>query len=85
MNTLKVVTTIVGIVMSLGYYPQAYRIWKMKSSEEISLINYLILSIGTAVWFVYGLILHDLVVSISFAFGVVGSWLMLFLILKYRK
>ncbi|MFZ2523293.1 MAG: SemiSWEET family transporter [Minisyncoccia bacterium] len=84
MKTFQIVTTIVGITMSLGYYPQAYKIWKLKSAKEISLINYLILGVGTTVWFIYGYVLKDLVIMTSFIFGVIGSWLMIFLVLKYR-
>lgn len=85
MKIFQIVTTIIGITMSLGYYPQAYKIWKLKSSKEISLINYIILGVGTLTWFIYGLVLNDTVIMISFIFGVVGSWLMIFLVLKYRN
>lgn len=85
MKIFQIVTTIIGITMSLGYYPQAYKIWKLKSAKEISLVNYIILGIGTLTWFIYGLVLNDVVIMISFIFGVVGSWLMIFLVLKYRN
>lgn len=85
MEIFQVVTGIVGVVMSLGYYPQAYKIWKLKSASEISFINYLILSVGTLVWFIYGLLLKDIIIMISFAVGVIGSWLVLFLMLRYRN
>ncbi len=85
MKIFQIVTTIVGVIMSLGYYPQAYKIWKLKSAKEISLINYIILGIGTTTWFIYGYLLNDIVIMTSFIFGAVGSWLMIFLVLKYRK
>ncbi len=47
MEFFKIVTGVIGVLMSLGYYPQAYKIWKLKSARELSLINYAILSIGT--------------------------------------
>lgn len=85
MKIFQIVTTIIGITMSLGYYPQAYKIWKLKSAKELSLINYGILGIGTLTWFIYGIVLKDIVIMTSFVFGVVGSWLMIFLVLKYRN
>lgn len=78
------ITAVVGITMSIGYFPQAYKIWKLKSAREISLINCLILSVGTAVWFIYGFLAKDTIVMVGFALGVVGSWLVLFLTLRYR-
>ncbi len=85
MKTFQIVTTIIGITMSLGYYPQAYKIWKLKSAKEISLINYLILGFGTTTWFIYGYVLKDLVIMTSFIFGVIGSWLMIFLVIRYKS
>ena len=84
MNFFKVLTTIVGIVMSIGYFPQAYRLYKTKSAENISLVTFVIFALGTLIWTLYGFFIHDLVLILSFIVGVVGSWLVLFLSVKYR-
>lgn len=76
---------IFGVVMSLGYYPQARRLWKSKSAENISIPSFTIFSIGTLTWFIYGLYLRDWVVALSFIIGVIGSWTVLILALSYRK
>ncbi len=76
--------TITGILMSLGYYPQIWKIVKTKSVKDISLPSYIIFSIGTASWLFYGLYLHDLTIVLGFVFGVVGSWTILFLTLWHR-
>ena len=74
-----------GVVMSLGYYPQAWRLWKSKSSTDISIPSFVIFSIGTFVWSLYGFYLHDWVIVASFVIGVIGSWTVLVLALLYRK
>lgn len=71
--------------MSVGYYPQAYKIWKTKSVKDISLYTYSIFSVGTLVWTIYGFYLGDLPIVFSFIIGVVGSWLVLGLTLYYRR
>ena len=84
MEFLKILTAVTGVVMSLGYYPQAYKIWKLKSAKEISLLNYVILSIGTAIWTIYGIFLRDPVIIVSFIVGVIGANLVLILSVKYK-
>lgn len=84
LNFFKVLTTIVGIVMSVGYFPQAYRLYKTKSADNISLVSFTIFAIGTLIWTLYGVVMHDLVLILSFIVGVVGSWSVLFLAIKYR-
>lgn len=82
---IKIFATITGIAMSLGYYPQAWKIWKKKSADDISISSFVIFSIGTASWLFYGLYIHDIVILLSYILGVIGSWMTLFLSLWYRS
>ena len=84
MNTLQVATTIVGTAMSLGYFPQAYKIYKSKSSKNISFITFSIFAVGTLLWVIYGFSIKDITIILSFIPGVIGSWLILLLAFKYR-
>ena len=85
MNGFQILTTVVGVVMSIGYFPQAYKLYKNKSADNISVLSFSIAAFGTLIRTLYGFFIHDLVVILSFVVGVVGSWLVLFLTLKYRK
>ena len=82
---IKSLATLMGIVMSIGYYPQAYRIWKTKSAKDISLSSFVIFVAGTTTWFLYGFYLGDKVIMASFSLGVIGSWFVLLLTLRYRR
>jgi MtN3 and saliva related transmembrane protein len=84
MKFFQVLTTIVGIVMSIGYFPQAWKLYKTKSAENISLVTFTIFAVGTAIWTLYGILVHDIVLILSFVVGVIGSWLCLFLAVKYK-
>ena len=82
---VNTIATVMGVVMSFGYYPQAWRIYKNKSAENVSIGTFTIFGIGTTTWFLYGLYLNNWVIMASFIFGVIGSWLVLFLTLWYRR
>jgi MtN3 and saliva related transmembrane protein len=82
---LEFLTTIVGIVMSLAYFPQAYKIFKNKSAKNISITSYSIFALGTAIWVIYGITIKSWIIILSFIPGVIGSWLVLILTLVYRK
>ncbi len=71
--------------MSLGYYPQAYKIWKTKSSKDISIPAFIIFSSGTTTWFVYGLVIKDFPIIVGFVLGVIGSLSVLILSIKFRN
>lgn len=84
-NFIKVFASIMGIIMSLGYFSQAYRVYKNKSSKDISIIAFIIFSIGTLTWLIYGIVSRDIPIMLGFVLGVIGSWLVLILSLIYRK
>ena len=84
-NFIRVFATIMGVILSLGYFPQAYKVYKNKSSKDISLLAFVIFSLGTLTWFIYGLVFKDLPIILGFVVGVIGSWLVLILSLVYRK
>ena len=82
---IEIFAVVMGILMSLGYYPQAYKIFKTKSADDISIPSFVIFSFGTLAWFIYGIYLNNLTIMVSFILGVIGSWLVLLLALFYKK
>jgi len=81
---LKILATIFGILMSVGYYIQAYKMWKNKTAEGVSLVSFLIFGIGTTIWTLYGVSINDPVIIAGFSLGMLGSWIVVFLILRFR-
>ena len=47
---LAVLATIFGSAMGLFYLPQAYKIYKNKSSAAVSVLTYFGLSLGLGMW-----------------------------------
>jgi len=81
----EVVVTILGIMMSMAYFPQALKIWKNKTSKDISILSYSIFALGTLVWTIYGINVGDPVIILSFGVGVIGSWSVLFLSILFKN
>jgi len=84
---ISALVIIVGIAISFAYFPQAYRIWKTKSSTDVSILSYAILAAGTTTYllYLYGFYRNDIVLIVGFLFGVIGSWLVLALTLYFRR
>ncbi len=80
MSYLSILATIVGIVMALAGVPQAIKIFRRKSVEDISPITYFIISIGGIVWVFYGFEIHSIAVIISNALVMLTS---IFVIIEY--
>lgn len=56
-------TTIIGIIAAIlttaAYIPQAYKTIKTRSTQDLSVVTFSMLFLGTALWFVYGVYLSN--------------------------
>ncbi len=73
MAFLGILATIFGMAMSIGYFTQTAKIIKQKSSNDVSLITYLIFGIGVTVWLLYGLSIKDFPIIISNIVALIGA------------
>jgi MtN3 and saliva related transmembrane protein len=48
---------IAGTLTTVAFVPQVWRVWKTRSTRDISLGMYLVFTTGVAFWLAYGLIL----------------------------
>jgi len=53
--TLETVALTYGVFMASSPLMQAYRLWKQRSSEDVSLVFFTVLSIGFVLFLAYGL------------------------------
>ncbi len=81
---VSILATIMGIIMSLSHFSQAYKIYKRKSAKDISLTFIIIFTIGAYIWLAYGILLQEWPVIISFLIACFGTTTVLFLTLRYR-
>jgi len=55
MPTIEIIGIIAGILTTGAFVPQAYKVWKDKSTKDISLGMYIVIMIGLALWLYYGI------------------------------
>ncbi|CAI8209284.1 MAG: SemiSWEET transporter [Sulfurovum sp.] len=70
---------------TVAFIPQAYKIYKSKKTEDLSLSLYVIFSIGVLLWLFYGLILDSLPMIIANIITLILSLYILYHILKNRN
>ena len=85
MNWFEMVVAVAGVAFSVGYFPQAYKIIKNRSSKNISTITYLIFGVCATIWLIYGFYSNSPTIIWGFIFGVVGAWLVFILSIVYRR
>ena len=69
---------------TIAFLPQAIKVYKTRSTKDISLYMFLIFTIGVLSWLIYGLIINDWPVILANAVTLILSFFILIYKLKYK-
>lgn len=75
---------IAGICTAVVFMPQAIKTIRTKDVAGLSLLSYIIYSIGMISWTLYGVYLHSLQMEIFNGISLISSLIILFLIIRER-
>lgn len=85
MTLLSIIAGTWGTLMALGNFIQAYKIFKLKESKEISIISWSIIFIGSITWLLYGVELNSYALIIANGIGIISSGLVVLGRIIYYK
>ena len=69
---------------TVAFLPQAIKVYKTKSTKDISLYMFLIFTVGVLSWLIYGLIINDLPVILANAVTLILSFFILIYKIRYK-
>ena len=80
---IKLIGFAAATCTSVAYAPQAIKVWKTRSTGDISLGMFLVMVLGLALWLVYGLLSGDAPLIAANVITMVLAGGILFMKLKY--
>lgn len=81
----EVIGIIAGALSCTTFLPQVIKTWKSKSTKDVSLTMFLIASVGTTLWLVYGIMIDSISIIGTNIIVLIFSLTMLLLIFKNRE
>ncbi len=88
-NAVGPVVNLIGLAAAVcttvSFVPQLIRIWRLRSAREISLIMFLVFSLGVFLWLLYGIFLHAFPIILANAVSLVLSLAILALKLRFDR
>lgn len=75
---------IAGALTTSSFLPQVIKAWKTKSTKDISLHMYIVLTTGVFLWMVYGLLINSLPVILTNVVTFILTLSILILKIKYK-
>jgi MtN3 and saliva related transmembrane protein len=85
METWTVLGLLAGMLTTIGFVPQIVKGYRSKRMNDVSLTMPVLLSMGMALWFFYGVILGDIPIMLWNLIALGLNIAVIFLILIYRQ
>jgi len=84
MTPSTILGLIAGTCTTAAFLPQLVKIWKTKSTRDISLLMYVVICTGILLWLIYGVIIDSVPVILANAVTLVIAAMILILKIRYR-
>ena len=73
-----------ALCTTVAFLPQAIKVYQTKSTKDISLLMFLIFTVGVLSWLIYGFIINDYPVILANAVTLILSLFILYYKIKYK-
>ena len=81
-------TTIIGLIAAtfttVALLPQLLKIWKTKSTKDISIGMFMLYCGGVLLWFVYGIYRNDIAIILANSLAFIQALIILMFKAKYK-
>jgi MtN3 and saliva related transmembrane protein len=84
MDTIMLLGLLAGTLTTVSFLPQLVKAWCSRSTRDISLAMYAIISSGVLLWLIYGVMISSLPVILANAASLLIVLLILALKIRYR-
>ena len=82
---LDLLVSVVGIATGGAYLPQAFRIWKRRSSGDVSMVTYLLFLGGQAIYLVYGVRISQWPLIVGMGANMAGNLAVILSAARFRS
>ena len=82
---VEILGLIAGTLTTISFLPQLVKIVKNKSAKDVSLLMFLIFTVGIFLWLVYGILTLTLAIIIANSVTIILALSILILKIKYDR
>jgi MtN3 and saliva related transmembrane protein len=84
MDTITIIGLIAAAFTTITLLPQLIKIWKTKSTKDISIGMFMLYCGGVLLWFVYGVFRNDLAIILANSLAFIQALIILVFKAKYK-
>ena len=84
MDTITIVGLIAAVLTTMSFLPQVMKVWKTKSTRDISTGMFMLSSSGLFLWFIYGVYIKDLPIILANSLSLIQALIILSFKFRYK-
>ena len=84
MDAITIIGLIAALFTTVSLLPQLIKIYKTKSTKDISTGMFTLFGVGVLLWFVYGVFVNDLPIIVANSLAFIQAAVILFFKAKYK-
>ena len=84
MDIITVIGLVAALFTTISLFPQLLKVWKTKSTKDISMGMFAFFCCGVFLWFIYGLLVNDFPIIIANSLAFIQAAIILGFKAKYR-
>ena len=84
MDAITLIGLIAALFTTVSLLPQLFKIYKTKSTKDISTGMFTLFGAGVLLWFVYGVFVNDLPIIVANSLAFIQASVILFFKAKYK-
>ncbi|NVO11377.1 MAG: SemiSWEET transporter [Bacteroidales bacterium] len=82
---VEIIGIVAGVLSCTTFLPQVIKTYRSKSTDDVSLMMFIIAALGSALWLIYGILIQSFALTFTNIIVLIFSLVMLFFKVKYRK
>jgi MtN3 and saliva related transmembrane protein len=84
MDYITIIGLVAAALTAISFFPQLMKVWKTKSTKDISLGMFSIFCVAVFLWFIYGILIKDTSVTIANLLVFLQAFIILIFKMKYK-
>jgi len=84
MDSINILGLAAGTLTTVAFLPQLIKVWKTRSTQDISLIMYIVICIGILLWLIFGLCIGSMPIIAANAVTLLIATTILVMKIRYR-
>jgi MtN3 and saliva related transmembrane protein len=84
MKFIDIIGYLAGALTTISFLPQVIQVWKTRSTKDLSIVMFLLFSLGLVLWLIYGISAQQLPIILANGFTLLMALIIIIFKIIYK-